>query len=624
MSVFFIIRFQSGDTVFLFLLNFRKGEEMSKEAKRSEQNSRNDESIKGPVEESKMIRLSRRNFIKGAAVVAGGEVLMSCAPKVAGTPQPTAGADQQTAVPNTPASQKLSYEIPPAPIPENQITSTVTADIIVVGAGTAGLVCANSAAENGAKVVLISASKGNVARGGSNHAMNSKVMQKLNVPIEDPDTWIRKELAAAGYNVDQDKWWKFAKYSEEAVNWLIDKMEAAGYQTVLEIGNTDPKLGPMFQPVGSHSWINKDMQMAGAGQQFVVDTLAKTAQASGVQIIYKMVAEQLVREDNNTGRVTAVIAKGDDGKYVKYMGTKAIVLATGDFSADKEMMTKYCPTALPLLFDTGSQGYDTGIKWGGIFKGDGQKMGLWVGAAWQKTFPNCPMISAKQAYPPQNEAYGFHRGLLLNKMGRRYGNEDVNQSFAGLTQYHQPEMKIFAIWDSDYANAAAPWHTFGMKYGDDPVDPQKIVENWEKQVKAGTLVKADTIEEVIKALSLPADATKAAVDRYNELCDKGVDEDFFKRKELLIPIIKAPFYGVMDPSPDFLTVLGGLRTDINMQVCDENDNPIPGLYNIGTMVGDFWGNIYNFLTCGGNLGANCVTFGYTTGRDIAKGTTSPA
>ncbi len=454
--------------------------------------------------------------------------------------------------------------------------------------------------------------------------MNSKFMQKMGVPITDPDEWIRKELAAAGYNVDQDKWWKYAKYDEEAMNWLIDKMEAAGYETALEIGNTDTNLGPMFQPAGSHCWLSEDMQMTGAGQQFVVDTLAKTATDAGVQIIYQMVAEQLVREDNNTGRVSAVIAKGEDGKYVKYVGTNAIVLATGDFSADMEMMAKYCPTVLPLLYDTGSQGYDTGVKWGGIFPGDGQKMGLWVGAAWQKTYPNAPMIAAKQAYPPQNLPYGFHRGLLLNKNGIRYGNEDINQSFAGITQMHQPEMKIYAIWDSNYAENAAPWHTFGMKYGADPVPPENIVANWEKQVESGTLVKADTIEEVIQKLGLPADTAKATVDRYNELCTKGVDEDFFKRKDLLFPIQAAPFYGVEDDTPDFLTVLGGLRTDINMQVCDENDQPIPGLYNVGTMVGDFWGNIYNFLTCGGNLGATCVTFGYTTGRDIAKGATSAA
>jgi fumarate reductase flavoprotein subunit len=329
----------------------------------------------------------------------------------------------------------------------------VETEIVIVGSGTAGLVCANSAAENGAKVALISGSKANIARGGSNHAMNSKVLQKAALPLPDTDLYFRQQLSSAGFNVDQNKWWKFAKYSEEAMNWLIDKMEAAGYQTVLEIGASEPN-GPMDMPVGSHSWINDTMKQSGGGQQFVVDTLAKAATAAGVKIVYQIVAKQLVRENNNTGRVTAVIAQGADGKYTKYVGTKAIVLATGDFSTDKEMMAKYCPMALPLLDSTGDQGYDTGLKMGGLYAGDGQKMGLWIGAAWQRTVPNCPMIMGGPGPGPQ--PYGAHRGLVVNKLGIRYSNEDVNGAFAGLSQRHQPEMASYAIWGTNYADAAAP------------------------------------------------------------------------------------------------------------------------------------------------------------------------
>ena len=82
---------------------------------------------------------------------------------------------------------------------------------------------------------------------------------------------------------------------------------------------------------------------------------------------------QLVREDNNAGRVSAVIAKTPEGTYTRYVGTKAIVLATGDFK-DEEMVEKYCPWVLPFVKEGG-----------GVYSGDGHKMALWVGAAWQKT-----------------------------------------------------------------------------------------------------------------------------------------------------------------------------------------------------------------------------------------------
>jgi fumarate reductase flavoprotein subunit len=576
--------------------------------------------------------ISRRQFVKGAATsvvaVTAGSVLASCAPKTA-TPiaaVPTTGPTSAPAVATGAApdvmsadlaSKKWGFEIPPAPIADGDIANTVNADVIVVGAGVAGLVTANSAAENGAKVVLISASSAVIYRGGSFHAANSKVMQAAKVAPYDVGQFFKSQMSCNSFNIDENKWFKFYNNSEEAMNWLIDKMTAAGYQCALELDNIDPNNGPMNSPAGSHAFISDKMKMTGLGAQFVAETLAKTAEASGVQIVYKMKAEQLVRENNNTGRVTAVIAKGEDGKYTKFVGSKAVVLATGDFSADKEMMTKYCPWAMPLLHDNDKVNYDNTFKFGGLFPGDGQKMGLWVGAAWQKTYPNAPMIQG--SWIAANQPYGGHRGLLINKNGLRYGNEDANGPYSGIAQMHQPGMKAYAIWGSNYAQDGAPWYSFGMKVGDAPVPPETIVAGWEKAVKAGTYFKADTIEEVISKLGLPAETTKATIDRYNELAKNGEDVDFHKRKELLAPIGTGPFYGGEALLPDFLTVMGGLRTNLDMQVCDENDEPIPGLFNVGTMVGDYYANAYTFSVAGNNYGGNCLTFGYMTGRAIAKG-----
>jgi len=518
------------------------------------------------------------------------------------------------------ASQKWSFEIPPAPIPDSQIANTVQTEIVVVGAGLSGLYTAAAAAENGAKVVVIAASQAPTFRGGSNHAANSKYMQAQGVAPYDVDKFFRRELSAAGYNVDQAKWWRFYNNSEEAMNWLIDKMEAAGYQTILEVHNgpdAQPDFSdPMVQPAGSHCWVSKDMQTAGSGAQFQAEVVEKSAKDSGVEFHYQTIAKQLVREDNNTGRVTAVIAQDTDGTYTKYVGTKAIVLATGDFSTDKEMMAKYCPMALPTLNDVGDQGYDNDLRTGGLMPGDGHKMGLWIGAAWQKTTPNAPMLLGGAG--PGNKPYGTHTGLVVNKNGVRYGNEDRSFSFAAMDALHQPGQTVYAIWGDNYADAAAPWTAFGQHDGDPPIDPATIRQQWQAEIEAGDYVTADTVEEVIQKLGLPADVTKATIDHYNELAAKGVDDDFHKSKEALIPVTGAPFYGAAGGA-NFLTVCGGLRTNVNMQVCDENDTPIPGLYNVGTMVGDFFSNHYTFRIEGNNLGANCLTFGYLTGRDLGKG-----
>ena len=568
--------------------------------------------------------LSRRTFLKGSGVLAAATgtaaILGGCSPEEESsqvTPEPTAAPVAATPDVMTAelASKKWSFEIAPDPIPDSAISDTVEAEIIIVGAGVSGLVTANSAVENGANVVLIAASSAPVYRGGSFHAPKSRHMEEVGVESYDVTTFFQRELNHASFNVDQDKWYKFYNNSETAINWLIDKMEAAGYETCLEHGNTQPNFGPLHIPPGSHSWVTEEMRFAGMAAGFVVELLATQAQEKGVEIRYKTLAKQLVREDGGTGRVTAVIAEDEEGNYTKYVGTKAIVLATGDFSTNKEMMAKYCPWAMPLLHDTGDMGYDNCFKFGGLFPGDGHKMGLWVGAAWQKTFPNAPMIQGK--WLCANQPYGSHRGLSVDVNGYRYGSEDINGPQGGVLQMRLPEMRSFSIWGTNYAEGGAPWYQFGMIEGADPIPPETILASWEAQVEAGTMVKGDTIEEVIEQLGLPLEATLATVERYNELCEKGVDEDYYKRPELMVPIAEGPFYGGEAGLPDFLTITGGLRTNLDMQVCDETDEPIPGLYNVGIMVGDYYANIYNFQIAGNNLGACCLTFGYILGEQLA-------
>jgi succinate dehydrogenase/fumarate reductase flavoprotein subunit len=534
--------------------------------------------------------ITRRTFMKGTAA---GAMVGTTGGWIAGSPDAAQSAQSKT----------YSFEIPPPPISAGQIKETITTEIVIIGAGTSGLVCANAAVENGAKIVVIASSPIPISRGGSNHAFNSKLMRKLGLK-SDVAKEFKNEMKCHSFRIDQDKWWLWAHKSGEAMDWLIDKMEAAGYQSVIEMGNTDPD-GIMTMYPGSHSWLGKNMEAAGRGQQLVVNTLAKTAKARGGQIYFNTTAVQLVREDNNAGRVSAVIAKTPDGTFARYVGTKAIVLATGDFK-DEEMVEKYCPWVLPLVKEGG-----------GVYNGDGHKMALWVGAAWQKTVPNAPMILG--GVGPETQPYRAFTGLMVNKNAVRYGNEDRLGSFAGIVQMQQPDTTVFAIWDSTYAERAAPWTPAGSYYGGSPQIPvQTVVDAWESNVRAGTMAKADTIEELAQRLGLPVAPLKATIERYNGFCKTGIDAEYHKRTALLIHIKTAPFYGATSKSPQLLCISGGLRTNIKMQVLDKNEKVIPGLYAVGTIVGDMYANIYTFLAPGHNLGANCVTFGYLVGKDIAR------
>lgn len=575
--------------------------------------------------------IDRREFLKGAiatgAVVVGGSALAACTPAEPGTGSTggtgsgatsTAGAGAEY-MDAAQADKMWSFEVPPEPI--TNIADTFEADLVVVGAGTSGLVTAFSAMNKGLDVIVVSASSKPISRGGSNNAVYSKHMQKEGFERQGPQ-YFQKEIAMNNCNVDHRKWFKYYHNSEEAMNWMIDIMEGAGYRTAIERNSGMDPNSLFYQFPSAHGWVNDENQSVGMTQPFVVNTLAERITAGGGQIFFDNIGRQLVRgTDNKTGRVTAVICERADGSFAQYTGNKAVVLATGDFSTNREMMAKYAPQTAKMVSDdkyNAPVNYDVEFDFGGLFPGDGQRMGLWIGAAWQKVFPNPPMGATINAGPSQNPYQNFW-GLLVNREGARFMNEYSSNIMGGRAQYLQPGGESYAIWDVDYSNLPE-WYAGQGGYGIlEKSTPQQVVQLWEDSVAAGAYVKADTIEEVIAQLGLPAEATKASIDRYNTMCDAKADTDFFKRSENLFPVKTAPFYGQKaSGTPGILTILGGLRTDDNMRVCAEDDTPIPGLYNVGTMIGDFYSGFYTFQMEGINYGATCLTFGYLTGKFIAE------
>jgi succinate dehydrogenase/fumarate reductase flavoprotein subunit len=449
-------------------------------------------------------------------------------------------------------------------------------------------------------------------------------MQQKGIPRYSPEQ-IRKEIAMNYNSVDQKKWYTHYNQSETAMNWLIDIMAEAGYECALEEGPVIVPDDIYYTAPSAHGFINSENKSVGMTQPFVVNTLAAKLQALGGKIYYKNIGRQLVRggaANGTSGRVTAVIAEREDGRFVKYEGTKAVVLATGDFSADREMMAKYSPWCAKYISDEvydGPMDYDKEFVFGGLYRGEGHKMGLWVGAAWQKTFPNAPMGGTISA-GPSPIVYDPFFGLLVDRNGERFMNEYASSQLSGRTQWLQAGEKSYAIWDRDFVKTSDKWFPAQGGIGImQPITPAEVVARWDGMAENGSYKRANTLEALVDALGLPREKTLQTISRYNELCDKKTDTDFYKRPDKLIAIKTAPFYGAVSGGVGLLCVLGGLRTNARMQVCDESDNPIPGLYNIGTMVGDFYAGLYTFQMEGINYGAACITFGYLAGKYIAAG-----
>ena len=510
------------------------------------------------------------------------------------------------------AARKWSFEIPPEPISEDKISEMVESDVVVLGEGMSGLCTALSCVEEGLKTTIVTASSRPVGRGGSVFAVYSKVMERLGCPKFDPTDFFLEEFAASSFQVDQRKWYTFYNNSEKSMNWLVDMLEADGVKVVLENGNVDDPHSPTMQPIGTHAFMDDKTTFAGAGINIALKTLEKNFLERGGNIVYKMRGRQLVK-DPATGRILGVIAEDETGRYIKHLARKAVVLATGDFSANRDMMAKYCP-AFAKFFDGGSGDYNVGFHEKGLFGGEGHRMALWAGAAWQKTFPNAPLIQGSRL--GANMPYGGHRGLRLNRDGERFMNEDANAPYSVYAILNQPESKAFAIWGTNYAYDIQ-WFTHGSTRGSAPTPPEKVIEKWEAEVEKGNLIKGDTIEEIAERLGLPLEKVLSETERYNAMCRAGVDTDFYKKPKYLQVIRQAPFYGGSIADRRFFSVLGGPRTNHLMQICDESDKPLSGLYAAGTLIGDMFANCYNFRIAGHNYGV-CLTLGYATGKYIAQ------
>jgi succinate dehydrogenase/fumarate reductase flavoprotein subunit len=445
-------------------------------------------------------------------------------------------------------------------------------------------------------------------------------MQARGIQPFDTDFFYYHELRAASFTVDQRKWFRGYAHSEEAMNWMIDIAESEGLHVILERDNTfdhGPNYAHAFNTLG-------DASMVSTGQQGAVEALAKKFTEAGGTLVYDHIARQLIRP-NNQGRVEGVIAERSDGSgYVKFVAKKAVVLATGDFSANKQMLAKYAPHVLDYVgIEEMPVDYNTAFGFSSIYGGDGQRMGLWIGAAWQNCYPNAPMWQG--SWGGNHEPLAFHWGLNVTINGERYQREDISAPYSANHLRTIPGKTAWGIWTANYAQAVTDkgykWYAFGQDYDTPDFTPEQILEQWDAGSEGDPAFyrKADTLDELAGLINVPADALKATVARYNELCDKGVDEDFRKNPDFMIKIEEdGPFYACQNNCL-FMTIMGGLRTGVNMEVCDADDKPIPGLFNVGVMVGDMYANNYNFAIPGNSYGINCLTFGYLLGRDLAAG-----
>ena len=546
--------------------------------------------------------IDRRTLVKSAGALAAAGALAGAAAQVARADEPAAES-----------TCKHTWEVAPEPITD--IAETKDYDIVIVGSGFAGMAAAEAAAAEGAKVVVLEKMETYSYRGEDVAGINSKWQLEQGTEV-DPSlaAWNLYRWTHQTANYDLIKEWAFN--CGELIDHLQEIMEPAGYSLHYGMSSTSkigwdtedfPELYREYAtPVSfPKNGVDYDASFDAIGDlnHGLAETLYQTAQKGGAEFAFQTKAEQLVG-DAESG-ITGVIATDADGRHVQYNAKKGVILATGDIAGNQEMVDAFCPIAnrvdMKMYTPLGGN------------TGDGICMGCWAGAAVQRSTA-APMI-----HQFCTDSFNFFLDAFImswlgvNENGERYASEMNFEPYVTNARMTQPHNRAWSIFDSNWReHIKTQWPT----KSDEWISSIEGGNQIDAALESGYMVQADTIEELAEKLGVPADTLQATVDRYNSMCDAGEDTDFFTAPQFLASVKEPPFYAT-PISATTLVIPFGLHVDRNSQVLTDDDDPIPGLFAVGNVQGDFFAFDYP-VHYPGVSHSRALTFGRYVGKALAN------
>lgn len=531
--------------------------------------------------------LTRRSFLGlGAASLAiTGSALYGCAPQATSS---TSTAKSGT----SDAEQGGAWSWLTQPEDIADANETRNHDIVIVGGGLAGTVAAWAAAKDGADVALVEKTGQLNGRSLMMGCINASIQSQRGVAFDEEEIVEELRRFMGGYT-NTDLLRMYVRHSGKVFDELATVSEAHGGEPFYWGGGT-----PYSVDTPSYKEYQTPMGAAATVQE-LLGYLQEETEATGCFTLYTN--SDAVRLTKENDLVTGIIVETNDG-HVQINAASGVVMATGDYSANSEMVEAWAPMINRFA------SYETSLYTPqGANNGDGLKLMMWAGAAMQPISEHAPMIGSGGAVGSVNPF------MRVNVYGERYENEAIPVSQALSGSMMQPQGLAWTIFDANCASAAEKQTIFNMGKSADNFTADAL----SKAVDEGTLLKADTLDALADAMEIDADAFAKTVARYNGFCETGVDEDYRKSSDNLSPIATAPFYAA--PIVRQLEcMMGGISIDKHLCVLDESGSPIPGLYAIGNCSGSYFAVDYPAIITGQSHG-RAATQGYLVGKALAAG-----
>ena len=509
------------------------------------------------------------------------------------------------------------------------------ADVIVIGAGGAGLAAALSASSTGSKVIVLekgSSIGGNTIRSGGGYNAVDPVRQASIDMDPSQITELKSILAVDPSSIDADfrptletVKSQIKEYLAGDTSKLFDSIEWHTYQSyksgkrtgldgteihgTYELLNTvtsnslstlewvasfddETSIRDDVSTVLGGLWPRMHSLTTSVGHGFI-SPLEKSCMKFDTEIMLDTRATELIMED---GKVVGVKAEKSDGTKVTVMAAKGVVMSTGGYGSNPEMAMEYDNYWGMLTPDMATTNTT-------LATGDGIVMGKAVGA----DLVGMGFIQLMPSSHPETGSLGggvwgsADDQVFVNKEGKRYVSEYESRDVLSKAALDQTDGMFWII--GDQSSMGDP-QLGGQNYWGNSID---------ELLKDHSIYRADTLEDLAVQFGADPDTLVAEIEKYNTYCDEGVDKDFGKVR-LGQKIDVGPFWAT-PRKPSIHHTMGGLKINSKAQVLDTKGNPIPGLYAAGEVTG----GIHAGNRVGGNAIPDIMVFGRIAGASAAEG-----